>query len=160
MYEKVSMEDGGKRISGRYVVKDGMVTATASNGRVTRRLDGSSGRHVDTAGLEIGEAKQYPEGPFNRSIKKERRVQVLVRDNNVDRALKVLKKKTQREGVFREMKLRNQRKALRSHLKIRDQAALGTGAGTELGVNHPSRHSLRLSAFGPSVRNAFPCCIS
>jgi small subunit ribosomal protein S21 len=32
-------------------------------------------------------------------------VQVLVRDNNVDQALKVLKKKMQREGVFREMKL-------------------------------------------------------
>jgi small subunit ribosomal protein S21 len=33
-------------------------------------------------------------------------VQVLVRDNNVDQALKVLKRKMQREGVFREMKLR------------------------------------------------------
>ncbi len=44
--------------------------------------------------------------PINRSIAKERRVQVLVRDNNVDQALKVLKKKMQREGVFREMKLR------------------------------------------------------
>jgi small subunit ribosomal protein S21 len=35
-----------------------------------------------------------------------RNVQVLVRDNNVDQALKALKKKMQREGVFREMKLR------------------------------------------------------
>jgi len=35
------------------------------------------------------------------------RVQVLVRDNNVDQALKVLKKKMQREGLFREMKLHN-----------------------------------------------------
>jgi len=34
-------------------------------------------------------------------------VQVLVRDNNVDQAMKALKKKLQREGVFREMKLRN-----------------------------------------------------
>ena len=33
-------------------------------------------------------------------------VQVLVRDNNVDQALRALKKKMQREGVFREMKLR------------------------------------------------------
>jgi small subunit ribosomal protein S21 len=33
-------------------------------------------------------------------------MQVLVRDNNVDQALRVLKKKMQREGVFREMKLR------------------------------------------------------
>ena len=35
------------------------------------------------------------------------RLQVLVRDNNVDQALKALKKKMQREGIFREMKLRN-----------------------------------------------------
>ena len=33
-------------------------------------------------------------------------VQILVRDNNIDQALRVLKKKMQREGVFREMKLR------------------------------------------------------
>ena len=33
-------------------------------------------------------------------------MQVIVRDNNVDQALKVLKKRMQREGVFREMKLR------------------------------------------------------
>ena len=45
-------------------------------------------------------------GPINRSSEEERRVQVLVRDNNVDQALKVLKKKMQREGIFREMKLR------------------------------------------------------
>jgi small subunit ribosomal protein S21 len=36
----------------------------------------------------------------------ERHVQVIVRDNNVDQALKALKKKMQREGIFREMKLR------------------------------------------------------
>ncbi|WP_417310124.1 30S ribosomal protein S21 [Devosia sp.] len=34
-------------------------------------------------------------------------MQVVVRDNNVDQALRALKKKLQREGVFREMKLRN-----------------------------------------------------
>jgi small subunit ribosomal protein S21 len=33
-------------------------------------------------------------------------MQVIVRDNNVDQAMRVLKKKLQREGVFREMKLR------------------------------------------------------
>lgn len=33
-------------------------------------------------------------------------MQVLVRDNNVDQALRALKKKLQREGVFREMKAR------------------------------------------------------
>ncbi|MEG9884262.1 MAG: 30S ribosomal protein S21 [Hyphomicrobiales bacterium] len=34
-------------------------------------------------------------------------MQVIVRDNNVDQALKALKKKMQREGLFRELKLRN-----------------------------------------------------
>jgi small subunit ribosomal protein S21 len=33
-------------------------------------------------------------------------VQVTVRDNNVDQALRALKKKMQREGVYREMKMR------------------------------------------------------
>ncbi len=33
-------------------------------------------------------------------------MQILVRDNNVEQALRVLKKKLQREGVFREMKMR------------------------------------------------------
>ncbi|KAA0970866.1 30S ribosomal protein S21 [Aureimonas fodinaquatilis] len=33
-------------------------------------------------------------------------MQVLVRDNNVDQALRVLKKKMQREGIFRELKAR------------------------------------------------------
>jgi small subunit ribosomal protein S21 len=33
-------------------------------------------------------------------------MQVMVRDNNVDQALRALKKKLQREGVFREMKLK------------------------------------------------------
>ena len=33
-------------------------------------------------------------------------MQVFVRDNNVDQALKVLKKRMQREGIFREMKQR------------------------------------------------------
>jgi small subunit ribosomal protein S21 len=34
-------------------------------------------------------------------------MQVLVRDYNVDQALRVLKKKMQREGLFREMKERH-----------------------------------------------------
>ena len=45
-------------------------------------------------------------GPY-RLIEEERSVQVFVRDNNVDQALRALKKKKmQREGLFREMKLR------------------------------------------------------
>ena len=50
-------------------------------------------RNVDDHALFI--KKEFPET-----------VQVVVRDNNVDQALKVLKKKMQREGIFREMKLR------------------------------------------------------
>jgi small subunit ribosomal protein S21 len=42
---------------------------------------------------------------FKPSIGKH--LQVLVRDNNVEQALKVLKKKMQREGLFREMKMRS-----------------------------------------------------
>jgi len=41
------------------------------------------------------------------TIRRALRLQVVVRDNNVDQALRALKKKLQREGVFREMKLRN-----------------------------------------------------
>lgn len=33
-------------------------------------------------------------------------MEVHVRDNNIDQAMRVLKKKMQREGLFREMKLR------------------------------------------------------
>ncbi|MCR9214594.1 MAG: 30S ribosomal protein S21 [Proteobacteria bacterium] len=33
-------------------------------------------------------------------------MQVTVRDNNVDQALRALKKKMQREGIFRELKMR------------------------------------------------------
>lgn len=48
-------------------------------------------------------------------------MQVLVRDNNVDQALRVLKKKMQREGVFKEMK---QRKAYEkpSEKRVREKA--------------------------------------
>src|SRR3982074_10744 len=48
-----------------------------------------------------------PITPSRQQSKRNARVQVLVRDNNVDQALKALKKKMQREGIFREMKLRS-----------------------------------------------------
>jgi hypothetical protein len=35
MIEKVSFEEAGKRVSGRYIVKDGMVIVTAFDGRTT-----------------------------------------------------------------------------------------------------------------------------
>jgi small subunit ribosomal protein S21 len=43
---------------------------------------------------------------LSRSSPEEKTLQVLVRDNNVDQALRFLKKKMQREGLFREMKQR------------------------------------------------------
>nr|WP_209015435.1 30S ribosomal protein S21 [Roseibium limicola] len=45
----------------------------------------------------------------------------MVRDNNVDQALRVLKKKLQREGVFREMKLRGHFEKP-SEKKVREKA--------------------------------------
>ncbi|MFY8106951.1 MAG: 30S ribosomal protein S21 [Elstera sp.] len=46
---------------------------------------------------------------------------VIVRDNNVDQALRALKKKMQREGIFREMKLRRNFEKP-SERKAREQA--------------------------------------
>jgi small subunit ribosomal protein S21 len=51
------------------------------------------------SGLGIGPKAGFCE-------RKHASVQVLVRDNNVDQALRALKKKMQREGLFREMKIR------------------------------------------------------
>lgn len=57
-------------------------------------------------------------------------MQVTVRDNNVDQALKALKKKMQREGIFREMKLRrsyekpSERKAREKSEAVRRQRKL------------------------------------
>ena len=48
-------------------------------------------------------------------------MQVFVRDNNVDQALKALKRKMQREGVFREMKLRSHYEKP-SERKVRERA--------------------------------------
>lgn len=48
-------------------------------------------------------------------------MQVIVRDNNIDQALRVLKKRLQREGVFREMKAR-QSYEKPSEKRVREQA--------------------------------------
>src|SRR5262249_24751130 len=45
-------------------------------------------------------------GSIHRLIEEESSVQVFVRDNNIDQALRALKKKMQREGIFRELKRR------------------------------------------------------
>lgn len=57
---------------------------------------------VDTPGAP----RYIGRSPDLRQRKVVTSVQVMVRDNNVDQALRALKKKMQREGVFREMKLR------------------------------------------------------
>ena len=54
-------------------------------------------------------------------LEKETLVQVFVRDNNIDQALRALKKKLQREGVFREMKLRKHYEKP-SERKVREKA--------------------------------------
>lgn len=56
-------------------------------------------RHVDL--LDLFKLKHV-----DPKTAKEVPLQVLVRENNVDQALKVLKRKLQREGLFREMKRR------------------------------------------------------
>ena len=64
-------------------------------------------------------------------------MQVTVRDNNVDQALKALKKKMQREGVFREMKLRrsyekpSERKAREKAEAVRRARKLAKGETTK-----------------------------
>ncbi|MCA1934011.1 MAG: 30S ribosomal protein S21 [Asticcacaulis sp.] len=55
----------------------------------------SKGRGGPSQGLTARRNRQNGEIPL---------VQIFVRDNNVDQALKALKKKMQREGSFREMK--------------------------------------------------------
>jgi small subunit ribosomal protein S21 len=47
----------------------------------------------------LSRTRRAAKGEFNL-------VQIFVRDNNVDQALKALKKKMQREGIYREMKMR------------------------------------------------------
>jgi small subunit ribosomal protein S21 len=61
------------------------------------------------AGIVAGTAGTCRITPLRRpGLKGVRRLfmQIIVRDNNVDQALRALKKKLQREGVYREMKLR------------------------------------------------------
>ena len=48
-------------------------------------------------------------------------VEVVVRDNNVDQALRALKKKMQREGIFREMKMRRHYEKP-SEIRVRESA--------------------------------------
>jgi small subunit ribosomal protein S21 len=82
-----------------------------------------------------------PRGPDDKSdLRRRPIVQVSVRDNNVDQALRALKKKMQREGVYREMKLRRhfekpsekkkreQAEAVRRQRKLARKRALREGS--------------------------------
>ena len=66
---------------------------------------------IITPSMLVGLARPFEPSERNDLL------QVFVRDNNVDQALRVLKKKMQREGVFREMKRR------RAYEKPSDKAA-------------------------------------
>jgi small subunit ribosomal protein S21 len=65
--------------------------------------------------------KLWPSGPSIDLIEGKRTVQVFVRDNNVDQALRALKKKMQREGLFREMRLRKHYEK-RSERRVRERS--------------------------------------
>lgn len=88
-------------------------------------------------------------------------MQVLVRDNNVEQALKVLKKRMQREGVFREMKQRkayekpSERKArehdeaVRRHRKAARKKAQYEGL-----IAAPKRRARPTAGRGPATGTA------
>ncbi len=81
--------------------------------------------------------------------KKGASVQVHVRDNNVDQALKALKKKMQREGIFREMKLRNyyekpsEKRAREKAEAVRRARKLARKKAQREGVSTPGRTAMR-----------------
>jgi len=49
-------------------------------------------------------------------------IEILVRDNNVDKALRVLKKKLQKDGMFRELRLRQhfEKPSLKKQRKLKE----------------------------------------
>ena len=67
-----------------------------------------AGRRSRAPKALISAGRQAKPSGITRAFKTARSfaLQIIVRDNNIDQALKALKKKMQREGIFREMKLR------------------------------------------------------
>ena len=49
-------------------------------------------------------------------------IEVLVRDNNVEKALRVLKKKLQKDGLFRELRMRQfyEKPSLKKQIKLKE----------------------------------------
>src|SRR5262249_44447290 len=97
--------------------------------------------------------------PAHRRFLRGGLVQVLVRDNNVDQALKALKKKMQREGIFREMKLRghyekpSEKKAREKAEAIRRARKLARKRAQREGLL-PGKPKPMLRAGGPPGRGA------
>ena len=92
-------------------------------------------------------------------------MQVLVRDNNVDQALKALKKKMQREGIFREMKLRghyekpSEKKAREKAEAIRRARKLARKRMQREGLL-PMKPKVVPGAGGPGTGRAAPAALS
>jgi len=70
-------------------------------------------------------------------------LQVLVRDNNVEQAMRALKKKMQREGVFREMKRR------RFYEKPSEQIARAKGEAIRRARKFARKKAVWDSSIGP-----------
>jgi small subunit ribosomal protein S21 len=82
-------------------------------------------------------------------------VQVIVRENNVDQALRALKKKMQREGIFRELKMRDhyekpsEKKAREKAEAVRRARKLARKiAQKESGIAPPPRPGFKAGAGG------------
>ena len=87
-------------------------------------------------------------------------MQIIVRDNNVDQALRALKKKLQREGVYREMKLRrhyekpSEKRARERAAAIRRARKLERKRAEREGVAKPKaqKQDMAVSRSRPSLR--------
>ena len=85
-------------------------------------------------------------------------MQVIVRDNNVDQALKVLKRKLQREGIFRELKRKkffekpSERKAREKSEAIRRRRKLARKRAQREGLLPASPPRVPLARRGPPDR--------
>ena len=88
-------------------------------------------------------------------------MRILVRDNNVDQALRVLKKKMQREGIFREMKQRrayekpSERKTREKSEAIRRARKVARKKAQREGLIPPDKKKL-LAAKKPGQRPSRP----
>ena len=92
-------------------------------------------------------------------------MQIIVRDNNVDQALRALKKKLQREGVYREMKLRrhyekpSEKRARERAAAIRRARKLERKRMEREGTAAKAASSLRFLLF-PSLREGSSMSVS